>query len=139
LDDYRGDAEWAFLEKVARHVGYNHVRSKNAKKRGGVSVTVESYDASEEVAALAAELVVDESASPEAQLVEAEQLRRVQIAIAALPDGMRHCLTLRLSGLKYEEIAKALRLSVDAVKSRIRDAQKRLREQLGDEPLKQHE
>jgi DNA-directed RNA polymerase specialized sigma24 family protein len=39
-----------------------------------------------------------------------------------------------MENLKYDEIAKILGISTDAVKSRLRDAKRYLREQLGETP-----
>ena len=130
LDEYRGDAEWAFLEKVARNVGYNRVRSAHAKKRGEGIKPVEIDDPN---------LTCVEPAAPqEPDFVErqhqAQQKRRLYDAIAGLSDAQRQCLQLWLEEFKYDEIAATLRISQDAVKSRIRDAKRLLRERLGEEP-----
>jgi len=55
-----------------------------------------------------------------------DALRRKKLhdAIAALPEGQRHAIQLWLDGFQYTEIAHALRVSVDAVKSRLRDAKR---------------
>jgi DNA-directed RNA polymerase specialized sigma24 family protein len=39
-----------------------------------------------------------------------------------------------LNDLSYEEIQKTLGITLDAVKSRIRDAKRQLRERLGEKP-----
>lgn len=54
-------------------------------------------------------------------------------AIAALPEGQRHAIQLWLDGFHYSDIAHALRISVDAVKSRLRDAKRHLRPRIGDD------
>lgn len=130
LDEYRGDAEWAFLEKVARSVGYNRVRSAHAKKRGEGIKPVEIDDPG---------LIGVEPAAPhEPDFVErqhqAQQRQRLYAAIDGLPPGQRQCLQLWLDEFKYDEIAVTLRISQDAVKSRIRDAKRLLRERLGEDP-----
>lgn len=126
MDEYRGEAEWALLETIARNVGYNRVRSLNTIKRGAVKP--ESLDG------------WDHSRDPEAQqthpvdrMIDAERRKRLRAAILELPKGQRRCLQLRLEDLNYEEISSLLRISVDAVKSRLRDAKRLLRERLGDE------
>ncbi|HVR40941.1 MAG TPA: sigma factor-like helix-turn-helix DNA-binding protein [Thermoanaerobaculia bacterium] len=60
---------------------------------------------------------------------EMEALRRKQLhdAIAALPEGQRHCIQLWLDGFQYSDIAHALGVSIDAVKSRLRDAKRHIR------------
>jgi len=61
--------------------------------------------------------------------LEAEAVRRKQLhdAIAALPEGQRHAIQLWLDGFQYNDIAHALGVTVDAVKSRLRDAKRHLR------------
>ncbi len=125
MDDYRGDAEWAFFETIARNVAYNRIRSQKTAKRSAKTVDIDDPG-------------TREPAAPEgpdyAERQEQEQRRkRLREVIAELPDGQRQCLQLWLDDFKYDEIAKFLHISVDAVKSRLRDARKLLRVRLGDE------
>lgn len=127
LDEYRGEAEWALLETIARNVGYNRVRSLATIKRG--SVRPASLDDPEVFRN-------DPGVSPEHpvdRMIDAERKTRLRLEIAVLPKGQRQCLQLWLDGFMYEEIARALRISLDAVRSRIRDARRLLRARLGDE------
>jgi DNA-directed RNA polymerase specialized sigma24 family protein len=57
-----------------------------------------------------------------------EALRRKHLleAIAALPEGQRDAILLWLDGLQPADIALALRVSVDTMKSRLDDAKRRL-------------
>jgi RNA polymerase sigma-70 factor (ECF subfamily) len=127
MGEYRAEAEWALLEEIARNVGYNRVRSANTIKRG--RVRPESLDDGESVK----DAVDPAQVHPIDTMIESERLRRVREAIAQLPSGERRCLQLWLEDRSSDEIARALRLSIVAVKSRIRDAKRALREQLGDE------
>ena len=81
------------------------------------------------------ELVCDPPAPEEPDYADRQEadLRRARLgrAVAELPQGQRECLRLRIQGLTYDQIAAALRISVDAVKSRLRDAKRHLRERLG--------
>lgn len=126
LDEYRGDARWAYLEIIARRVGINHVRSLNTGKRGAKTV---SMDDSER---FTIELAAQEGPDYAERQHQELRLQALRDAIASLPPGQRQSVQLYLAGLKYHEIAKALRISLDAVKSRIRDAKRLLRERLGD-------
>ncbi|HEV7427326.1 MAG TPA: RNA polymerase sigma factor [Thermoanaerobaculia bacterium] len=125
MDEYRGDAEWAYLEMIARRVAYNRIRSQKTAKRGADTVDIHDRNAVAEPAAPAE----PDYAQREAAAARSKQLRE---AIAALPPGSRECIQLWLNEFTYEEIAKFLRISVDAVKSRLRDAKKILRARLGD-------
>jgi RNA polymerase sigma-70 factor (ECF subfamily) len=124
FDLYRGEAEWSYLERIARNVLYNWVRAQKTFKRGAVMVDIDDP-----------ELVVDPPAPEEPDYADRQdaELRRARLgrAVAELPQGQRECLRLRIQGLTYDQIAAALRISVDAVKSRLRDAKRHLRERLG--------
>ena len=127
MGEYRAEAEWALLEEIARNVGYNRVRSVNTIKRG--RVRPESLDDGERVK----DAVDPIQVHPIDTMIKTERLRRLREAIAQLPSGQRQCLQLWLEDRSSDEIARALRLSIVAVKSRIRDAKRALRERLGDE------
>lgn len=125
MDEYRGDAEWAFFETIARNLGLNKIRSQRTAKRSAKLVAIDDPDFNQ-----------DPPAPQEPDLAERQYdaLRRQQLrgAMAKLPNGQRECLQMWLEGFKYDEIATFLRVSIDAVKSRLRDARKHLRDRLGD-------
>ena len=62
------------------------------------------------------------------------QLRdaRLARAVSELPGSQREALRLSMLGFTYKEIAEILRITIDAVKSRLRDAKKHLRARLGE-------
>jgi RNA polymerase sigma factor (sigma-70 family) len=126
MDDYDGVAEWALLEKIARNVGLNRVRSVNTIKRG--SVRPESLDGEP-----GKEPVDVRQKHPIDTMIATERLTRMLEAIKGLPAGERQCIQLWLEDHGSDEIARILRISVVAVKSRIRDAKRALRERLGAE------
>ena len=129
VDEYRGDAEWAFLETIARRVEYNHTRSRLAAKRGrGRDISLEDVPLGLEPAA--------KSGPDYADRETARILRkRVRDAMAELSPGQRQCMQLRAEGFKYKQIASILRITQDAVKSRLRDAKKQLQERLGEKSV----
>jgi RNA polymerase sigma-70 factor (ECF subfamily) len=127
MDEYRGDAEWAFFETIARNVAYNRLRAAKTQKRSVRTVDIDDP-----------EITNNQPPAPETpDYAEREQvaLRRKQLydAIEELSPAQREAMRLWLDDFKYEEIATALRSSVDAVKSRLRDAKKILRARLGDD------
>lgn len=127
MDEYRGDAEWAFFETIARNVAYNRIRSTKTRKRSGQTVDIDDPQA-----------VGNQPLAPEGpdyaeRQHAAARRRQLYDAIAGLPSGQRECVQLWLDDFKYDEIATALRISMDAVKSRLRDAKKQLRSKLGDD------
>ena len=128
MEEYRGEAEWAFLETTARNLGLNRIRSLTTMKRGAVR----PIDLDDPV------VKRNEPAAPaEADYAERQhqemRLKRMRDAIAQLPPGQRQCIQLQLEDRKYDEIAAILRITVDAVKARLRDARRTLRERLGAE------
>jgi RNA polymerase sigma-70 factor, ECF subfamily len=81
--------------------------------------------------ATAAEAAPDD---PEQAALDREQRRRVEAAMAALPEEMRAVLVLRAyHDFDYDEIAAALGLEIGTVKSRLGRARAALREALIDE------
>ncbi len=127
IDEYRGEAEWALLETIARNVGYNRVRSLTTIKRG--AIRPESLDDPE----APRHDPVAAHPDPLDRMIDAERRKRLYREIETLPGGQRRCMQLWLEDHSYEDIAQMLRMTVDAVKSRIRDARRLLRERLGDE------
>ena len=73
------------------------------------------------------------TAPPDATLLQEELQRKIDDAIAQLPDTQRMALVLRrYQELSYEEIAEVLELSVPAIKSLLFRARTELRERLQD-------
>jgi RNA polymerase sigma-70 factor (ECF subfamily) len=71
--------------------------------------------------------IADSIASPERSLIEREALRSVHRAVSTLSPQQRQCLRLRAEGLKYDEIASTLGISVSTVYEFLRRAVTRLR------------
>jgi RNA polymerase sigma-70 factor (ECF subfamily) len=127
MGEYRGEAEWALLETIARNVGYNRVRSVTTAKRGRIRPeSLDDPDERNDPPDLGQRHPID-------TMIETERLRRMREAITGLPAGQRQCLQLYLEDFSQEEISRTLQISIVAVKSRIRDAKRALRERLGDE------
>lgn len=126
MGEYRGEAEWAFFEVIAQRVALNRIRSFRTAKR---NADVVDFDDPQNHREPAAPQGPDYAEEQEVAL-RRQALRR---AIAEeLSPGQRQCIQLWLAGYKYDEIARILRITVDAVKSRLRDAKKVLRARLGD-------
>jgi len=127
FEQYRGEAEWAFLQKAARNRLINWWRDRSAGKRKGTNVDI---DAPEVAHTLVAPQGSDYIEEQQAQL----RVKRLYEEIRRLTPGQQECLRLQLADHTYEEIAATLKISVDAVKSRRRDALRQLKARLGDEP-----
>ncbi|HET9766677.1 MAG TPA: sigma-70 family RNA polymerase sigma factor [Thermoanaerobaculia bacterium] len=140
MDRYRGEAPWKFLRTTAGRVALNELRRRAAKMRAGGERSAEELG--EDWESSVTETVLTKPApTPEQELLEREaqedqarRRQRLREAIELLPEGTRSCLLARLSGLQYDEVADAFGISMDAVKSRLHDARRRLRELLREEP-----
>jgi RNA polymerase sigma-70 factor (ECF subfamily) len=124
MDEYRGEALWAYVEKTVRRVAANSIRAKHTGKRHGEMVSDEVLATLPDTSLLL----------PDARLAQAEVVKRVRAAVAELKPADRAIVLLRLNGRSYEEIAEGLGLTMSAVKSRLNLARKRLKELLGDDP-----
>ena len=71
--------------------------------------------------------VRDPRANPEKDLLEREHERRLAAAIQELSEQQRRCLFLRMEGLRYAEIGKALGIGAPTVGEFLRRAIARLR------------
>lgn len=116
MSSWRREAEWGFLKTTAQRIALNEVRRLRAQKRGHEPSSLE---------ALTREPAAAEP-HPEGQLLtrEEERLRieAFRVAISKLQPRLRSPLLLRLEGMKYQDIALRLRLSLDTVKTRLHEA-----------------
>ena len=71
--------------------------------------------------------LTDASRSPEANLIEREKLLRVHRAVSTLSPQQRQCLRLRAEGLRYQEIADTIGISVSTVYEFLKRGVARLR------------
>ena len=85
----------------------------------------------EETETVLSTLATAEHEQPEYQLSDFQTRRRLQLAIERLPDEQRHAILLRLEhDLSLDEIADVTGTPRETVKSRIRYATQRIREEL---------
>ena len=129
FEQYRGEAEWSFIETSARNQFFNWYRARRTGKRNADVRSINDVVWTKEPQ-------IDEG--PDLADRQQHQMRKARLwaAIAELPEGQRQCIELWLGETKYEAIGKTLGVSVDAVKSRLRDAKRTLRAELG-EPLQE--
>jgi len=78
--------------------------------------------------------IADPDASPEADVLLADEQQRLRRALARLPDDQRRVIELRLAGLLGAEIAEVLRRSPGAIRQLQYRATQRLRDILIDSP-----
>jgi RNA polymerase sigma-70 factor (ECF subfamily) len=127
-EEFRGGVEWAFIKTTAHNVAVNRIRDGKAAKRSGVSVSFDDLPGE----------VRDGSQRADVSLIRREQTdafrKRLKRAIAQLPEGARLCYLLRRRGKSYEEMSVILGITVNAVKSRLHDAKRRLQDAIGKVP-----
>ena len=123
IEQYRGEAEWGYLQKIARNLMSNTWRSRGAIKRTAHLVPLDDSLSD----------VQDTRPGPSEVVEAAHRQKLVHNAIRTLSPAQQQAVILWLAGFQYDEIAVMLRTTVDAVKSRLRDAKKALRELLGDQ------
>jgi RNA polymerase sigma-70 factor (ECF subfamily) len=121
VNDYKGEAGWAYLKQIAVRIFLNRVRGQRTEKRSMQEVSLEGD-------AAMADLLASDSLSPEGELLVREKLR---LAVAELPGTIQPCVQLRMKERSYREIQDELGISVDAVKGRLNEARKRLRTRFG--------
>lgn len=125
---YRREQERGWLFTIAANIYRNVLRSRHTGKRWAI----------EEPISLLMESGVEPStreADPASRLLRKERSDRVLAVLLELPPRMRQCFYLRFSHhLKYEEIAQAMQISVQSVKSQLHQAKLRIRRQIDAQP-----
>jgi RNA polymerase sigma-70 factor (ECF subfamily) len=114
LRDFRGGSLRAWLVAIARNVVIDEVRRR--RPESPIDDHLE---------------LVDSRPSPEESALAGETARLVQSMLATLSEDQRRVVELRLSGMKGEEIARALGKRVDAVNALQYRAMERLRGAFG--------
>lgn len=124
LNSYRGGSFKAWLLRTVTNACYDELRRK--KRRPTTPLEPESDDGEEMESP---RWLADPSASPEEQLDQAELEHAIQHCLDALPTDFKTVVVLAdIQGLDYIEVARAARVPLGTVKSRLARARLRLRE-----------
>jgi RNA polymerase sigma-70 factor (ECF subfamily) len=124
LNSYRGGSFRAWLLRTVTNACYDELRRK--KRRPTTPLEPDSDDG-EEVES--PRWLADPSASPEQQLEREELEHAIQHCLDALPADFRTVVVLAdIQGLDYTEVARAARVPLGTIKSRLARARLRLRE-----------
>jgi RNA polymerase sigma factor (sigma-70 family) len=121
-------APWLFLKTAAHNRAVNEIRARGIHRK--------TQSGSADAIPRLTEMLLhdfwnaDTPPSPEALTLVNERSVHLRDEIEKLSPAQRPCLLLWLEGLSYEEIAVALHVSVDAVRTRLRDARKLLSSRL---------
>ena len=114
---------------AAHGVLSNRTRARNALKRGGGALEFSFDPDSDSHEMFFADTHVE--SDPELRLELAEHQKRVVAAVTRLPKKMRMALILRvLHGRSYKQIAEALGVKPESVKSYLFQARWRIRREL---------
>lgn len=130
-DQFRGESRFStWLFQIARNLAYDHLRRMRFRRH-------ESLDEPMSAVAGAPPRLERLSARDDgalSELLRKELGQRLEAAIACLPDDQREVFLLRqIEGLAFTEIAAVVHASENTVKSRMRYALLKLREQLQQE------
>jgi RNA polymerase sigma-70 factor, ECF subfamily len=130
---FRREASFrSWLFEIATNVFRNEVRRRKAEKRDAPEQPLLTEpDPDSDLPSGGAVVPSPEPGALEG-LVRQERLKNLRKALQELPDQMRRCCILRYEkGLKYEEIATVMKISVQTVKAHLHQAKKKLTEKLG--------
>lgn len=115
FDGFRGSNSRAWLLRIVRNVFYDWLK-RNRREETATPFDEELHDPS------------DESAAPDALLLEKTDHEMLRRAIAELPCEFREILVLReLEDLSYKEIAQVANVPLGTVMSRLARAREHLR------------
>ncbi|HEX6900957.1 MAG TPA: sigma-70 family RNA polymerase sigma factor [Thermoanaerobaculia bacterium] len=138
IDTFRGDSsfEWWLME-VADSVYKNELRRRGAGKRAAAVEQSLDQPVSNDSAETLGDSVPAKAPSQLAVMERKEQEERVRAAMRDLPPQMRLVVQLRYEkGLKYQEIADLLGISIETVKAHLFQARKRLMAEVAGETSK---
>lgn len=118
-------APWKYLKTAAHNHAVNEIRARDIERRTGGIGSADAIANLHDI--LLRDFWTDKiPPSPEELTSGHEQSKLLHIAIEELPPSLKQCVLLRLGDLSYEQIAAALQITTDAVRTRLRDAKRLL-------------
>ena len=125
IGSFRGDsAFYTWLYKIAVNTAKNHLVAMGRRPPN-------DDIAADDAVFLAGAERMQESATPERELMRQEIEQSVFSTVQALPEELRTAITLReVDGLSYDEIAEAMGCPIGTVRSRIFRAREAIDEKL---------
>ena len=123
---YRPQAKFqTWLYQIAKNISLNELR-RHKNKDVSLDETFETEDGE-----LKREIADTRTLNPSEEMTQQETIEEIQAAIKSLPENQRMAVILRrYENLSYEDIAKAMNCSVEAVKSLLNRAKESLKEKL---------
>ncbi len=124
---YRPQAKFqTWLFTIARNLSLNELR-----RAGGKNLSLDATFEDDEGSAMVHQVEDGNSPGPAQKILEEEKAALIQKAIQELPENQRTAVLLRrYEEFSYEQIAKAMGCSVEAVKSLLNRAKESLRTKL---------
>ena len=125
-----------WLRRITANVWKNELRRLSAEKRDGKEVPIDdkahSGNPDLEGHSQAIDVQVGDAAPlPLDEVLDKEEVALVRQALRDLPPQMKRCFLLRIEqDMKYKEIAAAMQLEINTVKSQIHQARQRLKAKL---------
>lgn len=139
-DQFRGESRFStWLFQIARNLAFDHLRRMKFRRHDSLDAPLNPDSESEAGSRLERVQSKDEGAL--SALLREELGRRLEAAIQQLPDDQREVFLLRqIDGLAFSEIAEVVHASENTVKSRMRYALLKLRQELQElQELQEHE
>jgi RNA polymerase sigma-70 factor (ECF subfamily) len=135
IDTFRGDSRFErWLWEIADNIYLNELRRRKTEKRHAIEQSLDAPVENADGSSSTMELP-DPEAGPEDAVIRRQSLKALRAAFKDLPDQMRRCCILRYEkGLKYQEIAVVMKISIETVKAHLHQARKRLTSRLGLKP-----
>jgi RNA polymerase sigma-70 factor (ECF subfamily) len=134
IDTFRRESRFErWLWEITSHIYLNEIRRRRTEKRDARELSLDAATETEDGPAPAL-VIPSTDPSPEAEIVRNQRSKALHDALKELPDQMRRCCILRYErGLKYQEIATVMGISIETVKAHLHQARKRLMDLLGDD------
>jgi len=127
IDTFRRESRFErWLWEIATHIYFNEVRRRRTEKRDGLEQSLDTPMENDDGLSPAPGLP-SPGPTPEEQVIQQQQIAIFRAALQELPAQMRRCCLLRYEkGLKYQEIAIVMKISIETVKAHLHQARKRL-------------
>lgn len=125
MDAWREDAHWSYLKTAAQRLAANTIRDRKAAKRNAIVVSDEALLGLHDDKVIPADI----------QLGKKDEVARLYETVKLLKPDLRSCVLYWLEGYSYHEMEKMLGISAAALKSRLHEARRQLKDLLGEEPV----